>query len=283
MTKTNSPQSQLLTRTVRFSINPDGSMQGINGFASKPSISGFGHFCQLQVTIVGLPHPQHGYIIGIQEIDTIVRSHLLPALSYQIESSPTIFPGIALHALWDIAKSKLHQLDPDLTLFGLKWNLSPYNALEMTQAEHATNTVLIKERYEFAAAHRLHSPSMTDQENAQFFGKCNNPNGHGHNYQIEPCIRVPIDTFETLKLHELIQSAVQSTLLDPLDHKYLNIDCVWFNQSVGGVIPSVENITRVCFEQLAPVINALANGVELVSMQVWETEKTSSIYPAPAH
>lgn len=283
MTKTNSAQSQLLSRTVRFSINPDGSMQGINGFAAKPSISGFGHFYELQVTVQGIPHPQHGYIIGIQEIDTIVRSHLTPIISDHMQSASPSSPAAAMPALWNTTHSKLAQLAPDLSLFGLNWYLSPYYALEMTQIEHTSKTILIKERFEFAAAHRLHSPEMSNEENARFFGKCNNPNGHGHNYQIEPCIRVPINTFESSKVHELIQNAVQTTLLAPLDHKYLNIDCDWFNQSAGGVIPSVENITRVCFEQLAPVIKALGNGVELVSMQVWETEKTSSIYPAFSH
>ncbi len=142
------------------------------------------------------------------------------------------------------------------------------------------NSVLTRERFEFAAAHRLHTDSMSDTQNAQFFGKCNNPNGHGHNYQIEPCVRIPIDLLKSKSYQHEIQSVVNAVLIEPLDHKFLNTDCPWFDQSANGVIPSIENIARVCYEQLAPEIAQLAKGIELVSMTAWETEKTSSIYPA---
>ena len=53
--------------------------------------------------------------------------------------------------------------------------------------------VLIRQQYEFAAAHRLHTDQLTKQENQQVFGKCNNPSGHGHNYRLEVAVKAPID------------------------------------------------------------------------------------------
>ncbi|HZW05581.1 MAG TPA: 6-carboxytetrahydropterin synthase, partial [Phycisphaerales bacterium] len=70
-----------------------------------------------------------------------------------------------------------------------------------------------------------------------------------------------------------------ATLIDPFDHRNLNVDCVQFDQSRGGVNPSVENISRVFYTLLAPVIGGHGGGVELRSLTVWETEKTCSTYP----
>ena len=271
------PSHQVIRRTVRFSINPDGSTAGENSYAGKPSISGLGRYYEIQLAIKGQPDPHTGYLIGIQELDTIVRDHLVPVIARQIESDPTCQPGGMLSTFWDIVSPLI---DHDLST--IRWHLSPYYCIEMTASTQPSNAVLVRQRFDFAAAHRLHAPSMSDTENASFFGKCNNLNGHGHNYQLEPCIRIPIELLTERDFQLDIQQAVNSVLLDHLDHKFLNIDCPWFDQSKGGVIPSVENIARICYEQLAPAIAQIAQGIQLVSMSAWETEKTSSTYPADA-
>jgi 6-pyruvoyltetrahydropterin/6-carboxytetrahydropterin synthase len=272
---TNEPHHQFLRRSVRFSINPDGSTDGENSFAGKPSMSGLGRYYEIQLEICGIPDPQTGYLVGIKEIDEIVRNHLAPIISSQIAQDPKVHPGMLLETLWNTCSSKtVHGLHSIL------WNLTPYYSVEMTANTQALTSILSRQRFEFAAAHRLHSPSMTNEENARFFGKCNNQSGHGHNYKIEPCVRIPISMLVSKNFQLEIQHEVNSILIEQLDHKYLNTDCSWFDQSAGGVIPSVENIARVCFEQLAPSIAELAPGVELISMTAWETEKTSSIYPA---
>ena len=273
----NTTQLQTLRRIVRFSINPDDSTAGNNSFVAKPSISGFAHYYEVRLSVNGHPDPNTGYIIGIQELDAIVREHLVPLISSQVAQSPRQHPAILLPKLFKAAQDQLTQ-----TLVELNWSLSPYYHLIMSKATHESNSVLIKQRFEFAAAHRLHSPALSDEENAQYFGKCNNLNGHGHNYQLEPSIEVPISILESRDVQIDIQNAVNSVLLEKLDHKFLNSDCPWFDQSIGGVIPSIENITRVCYEQLKDPISQIAPGIRLVSMTAWETEKTSSIYPPSA-
>lgn len=274
----NTPHHQILQRTVRFSINPDGSALGENSYAGKPSLSGYGRYYEIQIAVKGQPDPQTGYLIGIQHIDSIVREHLIPMITKQVANNPSSNPALLLIEFWpiitDLIKHQLH---------AICWQLTPYDCIEMNTSTQSTNAVLVRQRFDFAAAHRLHAPGMSDSENAEYFGKCNNLNGHGHNYQLEPCIHIPIELLESRDYQLEIQRAVNSVLLDKLDHKFLNIDCPWFNQDIGGVIPSVENIARVCYEQLAPTIATIAQGVQLVSMCAWETEKTSSIYPANAH
>lgn len=263
-----------LRRTTRFSINPGGSTQGYNSFAGNPASIGLARFYEITLGVRGIPDADTGYLVGIQELDSLVRTHLVPMISDRCDSNPTTEPCTLLSALWSRAQSHTHH---PLSL--LRWHLSPYYQVEMTSNSASSNAILIRQRFEFAAAHRLHSPALSDAQNASFFGKCNNPSGHGHNYQIEPTVRIPPDALDAANTQLTIQQAVNSTLLSKLDHKFLNTDCEWFNQDQGGVIPSVENIARVCFEQLAPAIESLGHGIELLSMQAWETEKTSAIYP----
>lgn len=250
-------------------------MQGHNSYAGKPASIGLARYYEITLGMGGIPDPETGYLIGIQEIDEIVRSHIVPIIARCCDESPETEPGALLEQLWDTARTRSrHQL----TLF--RWAISPYYEVEMTHASAEQHAVVFRQRFDFAAAHRLHSPTMSDAENAAFFGKCNNPSGHGHNYQLEPTVRIPAKELGRFNAQLAIQQAVNTTLIEVLDHKFLNTDCDWFNQDQGGVIPSVENITRVCFEQLAPAIRSIGHGAELVSMQAWETEKTSAIYPA---
>jgi len=269
---------QILQRTVRFSVNPDGSSIGTNSFAGVPAPIGFARFYEIRLSIKGHPDPQTGYLINIHAIDSIVRDHLVPLFTEQISNDPSAHPATLMPALWTNASAQTKH-----ALRSIHWNLTPYESIEMTNATESSHAVLVRQRFEFAAAHRLHAPAMSDAENEAYFGKCNNPNGHGHNYQLEPCVRVPIGLLESSSFALKIEHAVNTVLLEKLDHKFLNTDCPWFDQSAGGVIPSIEHIARVCYEQLAPAISKLGDGVELVTMTAWETEKTASIYPAAAH
>lgn len=268
------PRPIELSRTTRFSINPDGSMQGDNSFASKPSPSGLARHYEITLGVRGIPDPVTGYLISIQQLDAVVRGPMLTEIADQCQQTPTTDPESMLPRLWTIASK---HIEPTLSL--LRWSLSPYYCVEMTTETHNTNAVQIRQCFEFAAAHRLHAPELSDAENAEFFGKCNNPSGHGHNYRIEPCMRIGCEALGRINAQRVLQDAVNAVLLDKIDHTFLNTDVDWFDQSRGGVIPSVENIARVCFEQLAPAIESIGHGAELVRMTAWETEKTAAVYP----
>ena len=126
-------------------------------------------------------------------------------------------------------------------------------------------------RVHFNAAHRLHNPARSDQWNRDTFGLCNNPNYHGHNYELEIQVEGEIDpetgyVVDVGRLVELFEAEVGSTL----DHKNLNLDVPWFAER----IPSAENLVVYCWERLAPKIPS----GRLIRLVLWETPRNSVIY-----
>jgi 6-pyruvoyltetrahydropterin/6-carboxytetrahydropterin synthase len=124
------------------------------------------------------------------------------------------------------------------------------------------------EQFEFSASHLLHCPDWTAEKNRAIFGKCNNPNGHGHNYVVEVTVRQsrePWDFGQRLHLQRVVKEAV----LDRFDHKHLNLDTEEFRE----LNPTIENITRVVWDLLYGPVQPL----ELVEVKVLETAKTWAV------
>lgn len=265
----------LLARTVRFAISPPDvggrrrDQPGPNGFAASPPPRGLARHVEITVRCRGEADPVVGYLADIKDIDRAVHATVVPRITSACHDTPHADPAAVLAECVGPLATAL-----PAALASIQWDLSPYHSIEMSPA---STTVLVRQRFDFAAAHRLHVPTLSDAENRRLFGKCNNPSGHGHNYRIEPCVAVDATTHGTtgLTLDDL-ESLVQSTIIDRFDHKHLNNDTPEF-ASVGGVNPSVENIARVFFELLAPTIEA--RGARLHSMTVWETDRTSATYP----
>ena len=125
--------------------------------------------------------------------------------------------------------------------------------------------VYLTRRETFAAAHRLFKAGLSDEENFKMFGKCSNPNWHGHNYILEVTVIGEVDSetgfvMDIKKLKELIQEYV----ISKVDHKNLNVDADFMK----GVIPTSENITIAIWNQLADKIT----GGKLFSVKLYETE-----------
>jgi 6-pyruvoyltetrahydropterin/6-carboxytetrahydropterin synthase len=267
-----------LTRTVRFSINdaaaPSGE-PGCNSFAAVPPMSGLGRHYELVVRCRGRVDPATGYCINIKDIDRAVRSAAIPAIAAACERRPGEYPATVLQeALAALERERLGSV----AIASVRWQLSPYYSIEMSP--QAPTVALLRQQFDFAAAHRLHVPTLSDEENRRIFGKCNNPRGHGHNYRVEPCVEVPMQQGgpPELSLAEFERLTVEH-IIARFDHTHLNEDTVEFDIARGGVNPSVENIARVCFERLAPAIRAAAPRAKLRHVTVWETDKTSSTYP----
>jgi 6-pyruvoyltetrahydropterin/6-carboxytetrahydropterin synthase len=118
-------------------------------------------------------------------------------------------------------------------------------------------------RVHFNAAHRLYNPKYPGERNRATFGKCANPNFHGHNYELDVAVdgEIDPDTGYVLDL-TLLQKLVEDRIIRHLDHKNLNVDVPWFND----LIPTAENITVVAWRQLCPAIPA---GLRL-RLRLWE-------------
>jgi 6-pyruvoyltetrahydropterin/6-carboxytetrahydropterin synthase len=102
----------------------------------------------------------------------------------------------------------------------------------------------VTRRYAFAASHRLDSPGMTPEENRRLYGKCNNPYGHGHNYQVEVSARGPLDTISQRAVDtDALDRLVSREVLAQLDHRNLNTEVAAFDRAV----PTSENLAaEVC-------------------------------------
>jgi len=124
--------------------------------------------------------------------------------------------------------------------------------------------VTVTRRLRFNAAHRIHNPDLSDAENTTLFGKCNNPNWHGHNYTLDVSVTGPVDarTGYVVDLGRL-RDLVQEVLLEHLDHRNLNLDVDFLR----GINPTSENIVVACWEVLAPRV---APG-RLTRLRLWET------------
>ena len=125
-------------------------------------------------------------------------------------------------------------------------------------------SVTVTRRLQFNAAHRVHNPALSDEENNRLFGKCNNPNWHGHNYTLDVSVRGPVDdrTGYVLDLGAL-KKIVEERAVNLIDHRNFNLDVPFMR----GVIPTSENIVVAIWRELEPAIKP----GRLARLVLWET------------
>lgn len=264
-----------LKRIVRFTINPvglAGADSATNGFGGKPAMRGLGWFYELEVGCGGEPDPITGYLLSVQDIDRLTRAHAVPIVERACRHTPTVDPATLLPRIVDALRAAMPH-----TFRRVRWKLTPYYSIEMNATD--AKTVLLRQQFDFAAAHRLHSPQLSDEENRRIFGHCNNPHGHGHNYRFEPAVAVTSDEkglpFGLIDLERIAYEVI----VKRFDHRHLNEDTREF-ATTGGIAPSVENIARVFYELLAPAIATQSHGAAILrGVTVWETDRTSCTYP----
>lgn len=133
--------------------------------------------------------------------------------------------------------------------------------------------IKVSRKEHFNAAHRLYNPQWSDQENERIFGKCANPNYHGHNYELvvslvgEPDERTGY-VYDLKELSDLIKEHV----LRKFDHKNLNLDTEYFHQ----LNPTAENIAVIIWRILRQQIDPRLE----LKITLYETERNFVEYPA---
>lgn len=132
--------------------------------------------------------------------------------------------------------------------------------------------IAIFRKEHFNAAHRLHNPQLSDEENARLFGKCNYANYHGHNYELIVRVAGEIDpvtgyVMDTKHLSQLIKDHV----IERFDHKNLNLDTNEFR----ALNPTAENIAMVIFGILREQIDRRYD----LKIILYETERNYVEYP----
>lgn len=272
-----------LSRVVRLALGPSPANPpsgGGNGLFSVVAAEGLAPAVEVEVECIGTPEAT-GYLVDITVIDRGVRDLIAPILRTALQAEL----GGAPSDLRSVLQACAAALAPALpaALSALTYRPSPFRSAMLELGAPPTHfpegslpmpdAFVLTETFEFAASHRLHLPGVSADENRALFGKCNNPNGHGHNYRIEVAVEMAAEGKRRLDFGA-IEGIVQREVMARFDHKHLNLDCPEF----AALNPSVENIAMVCHGLLAPRFAEAGGALRFV--RVWETEKTSCRYPA---
>ncbi len=137
--------------------------------------------------------------------------------------------------------------------------------------------VYLTRRYRFSAAHRLHSEAMTAEENVRFYGKCNNPYGHGHSYTLEVTVAGSVDPMTGMVCNlNVLDRTVEKEVLERFDKTHLNLDVENFRTRV----PTTENLCLEIFAILSKALSfpANQNPARLDRVRLEETSSNSFEY-----
>ena len=239
-------------------------------FGKCTSLYGHGHNYVLRVTLKGRVDPRTGMVVNIKELDRALKElaaefdHKFINLDHPSfrDYIPTT-ENLVLYIRNDLEK-KLQAENPRYQISRVTLYEEPTLWAEVF-AGARTNMVTLTKSFSFSAAHRLHSTALSEEENRAVFGKCNNPHGHGHNYELEVTVQGAIapKTGMIIDLVSLMQ-IVQTEVIERFDHKHLNEDTEEFR----NLNPTGENIAKVIWDLLRLKLHSC-----LIKVGLWETPK----------
>lgn len=266
-----------LRRRVAFSAghaywlpdrNDDENRRLFGRYASK---YGHGHNYVVEVTVAGAIDPASGMVVNIVDVDRVMKQFVTGPLadkhlSYEVPHFRDTPPTLENIARFVADRFSAHFSDPAARLARVIVWESP-TLWATLNLEKEPPMVALTRALDFAAAHRLHAPGLSDAENQRIFGKCDNPNGHGHNYGVEVTIVGEPDPVTGMIVDLVALDAVlDREIMARFDHKHLNRDTPDF----ADVNPTSENLTRAIWEHLEDNIPAPAR---LFRVVVKETER----------
>ncbi len=270
-----------LTRLVEFEAshrywNPAFSAdENHRIFGKCVSPYGHGHNYVLRVTLGGQVDPRTGMVINIKELDRILKD-----VSYEFDHKFINLDHPAFHDRIPTTENLASYLRDRIEEI-LRLEHKPHHLSRLTLYEEPTlwadwspgegkTMASLTKTFGFSAAHRLHSPALSDEENQAVFGKCNNPHGHGHNYELEVTVQGEIDPRTGMIMDlGLLMQIVHAEVIERFDHKHLNQDTREFQ----ALNPTGENIVQVIWDLLKPKL-----GARLIRVGLWETPKNFFAY-----
>lgn len=132
--------------------------------------------------------------------------------------------------------------------------------------------VAVFRKEHFNAAHRLHNPEWSEEENQRIFGKCNNPHYHGHNYELIVQVTGEVDPLTGYVLDmKVLSDLIKNRVTDKFDHKNLNLDTEEFK----NLNPSAEHIAIVIYDSLRSQLDSSLD----LKIRLYETERNFVEYP----
>ena len=133
--------------------------------------------------------------------------------------------------------------------------------------------IYVTRREIFSAAHRMFRKEWSDEENLRVFGKCSNPNWHGHNYVLYVTVKGdPLAELGFFININTLKRIIKDTIIDKIDHKNLNLEVDFMH----GEVATTENLAKAIWNELKPEIEK--EGATLHCVKVTETENNSIEY-----
>src|SRR3569833_507056 len=163
------------------------------GYLNSPEGKPGGHNYICELCVSGDIDPVTGMVVNITDVDAVLKTEVVHKLDGKLFDRD--IPGLVATTeklaqfVWDACVDKLPKLCrlSSLTLYS-----KPTEWVTTTAGLDKTMFTVTR-AYEFSASHRLHAPSLSEAENKSLFGKCNWPNGHGHNYEVEVTVTGDVD------------------------------------------------------------------------------------------
>ena len=219
-----------------------------------------GHNYVLDVTVAGEVNQDTGMIVNIKDVDAVLKGRLLPQFArksindeipYFEQRTPSV-ENLLVYLWHEIQDSTMPK---EVTVTQIKLEEFP-----SFYGEYDGMKTTITRTYEFAAAHRLHVPTLSDAKNLELFGKCNNPAGHGHNYLLEVSVSGKLDEATGMICSiSAVDEAVNREVVDRYDHKNFNCDLPEFE----GKATTSEMIAQTIFQRLENAVPATLERIRL--------------------
>lgn len=240
-------------------------------FGACSNRNGHGHDYALEIMVKGYLDKKSGIVVNTTTIKDIVTQFIESELDgkflnrehpYFSKHIPTTENLVTY--IWDSLEPRFK----DCKLHRIRLRENHYLYSEKRDG----SMIQLTRKYHFCSAHRLHSEHLSEEENQRIFGKCNNPNGHGHNYYLDVTVAGEPDriTGMVVNLADL-DHIVDAVVLKKFDHKHLNLDTEEFKH----LNPTSEVVAMVIFDMLS------AHIPNLYKVGIWETEKNYFEYFGP--
>lgn len=247
------PHAVRLGRRVTFSsghrywISSKSEAENRALFGRWASPYNHGHNYALEACVAGSVDAGTGMVVNIKDIDRLLDERIVAQfdqksindeIAHFSDRAPTL-ENLLLYIRDQIGELPGGTRLVCLTLYETK---SLWGALERTETDWK---MTLTRSFEFAASHRLHNPTFTEERNWELYGKCNNPAGHGHNYVVEVTVEGAIDP-ETGMMVDLLalDRAIEERVAERYDHKNLDVDLPEFQGKVTTSEVIVEQIWK---------------------------------------
>lgn len=268
-----------LTRQVRFSAAhryflPNRSdEENMRLFGSTEGPSGHGHDYLCEITIRGETDPETGLVMNLAELKQLLEECLVEPLDREYLTALNPFCRGQVPTGENLVRLIWRVVEPNLVGARLdRVRLAENDDLRVDCLRKDDDLMVFLTRsYEFSAAHRLHSPHLSDERNQEIFGKCNSPYGHGHNYRVEVTVQGAVDERTGMMVDlAYLDRVVNEEVLARYDHRNLNLDTEEFRE----LNPTTENLVKVIWRRIQPRLKSPA----LYRVTVHETDKNVFSY-----